>query len=429
MRCSVTSGRRRRPQRQPDLSVLSYQSPGAARPLWPAYLTESLTSVCTTLLTIGIFFFTEHHFGWGLRQNLLLACAQGMAYVIGSLASQHVAAHFGRRRALIGVVLVLALLSLTAWQAASPAWMVVTLVVYMFVAAMVWPALESLVCSDAADAHVMSRRVGKYNLVWSGTNAVTLAFSGAIIAYWRGGLFILPALAHVASAIVLWAVPAIDPPGAASAVASGSSVHEEPEPKLLAQRTLAMWLARIALPATYVIVYSLSAMMPLLPVLAPLRTSSRTAVASVWMIARLLAFVVLGMTAWWHTRPRILLMAAIVMLPAFWGVTISNFLDNQSLALSTMILSQVVLGVTIGIIYAGSLYFGMVLSEGSTEHGGYHEALIGAGSVLGPGAAALTQWRWPGDLTAGVIAVSAIIGVSIAAAAVATVLAARRPTR
>ena len=28
---------------------------------------------------------------------------------------------------------------------------------------------------------------------------------------------------------------------------------------------------------------------------------------------------------------------------------------------------------------------GMVLSDGSTEHGGYHEALIGLGSVLGPG--------------------------------------------
>ena len=42
-----------------------------------------------------------------------------------------------------------------------------------------------------------------------------------------------------------------------------------------------------------------------------------------------------------------------------------------------MIAWQIVLGVTMGLIYSGSLYFGMVLSEGSTEHGGYHEALIG----------------------------------------------------
>jgi len=86
-----------------------------------------------------------------------------------------------------------------------------------------------------------------------------------------------------------------------------------------------------------------------------------------------------------------------------------------------------VMGGVLGIIYAGSLYFGMVLSEGSTEHGAYHEALIGAGSVLGPGTAALTPWRWPGDLTAGVAAVSGVIALSILAAAVATVRARRRP--
>jgi hypothetical protein len=93
-----------------------------------------------------------------------------------------------------------------------------------------------------------------------------------------------------------------------------------------------------------------------------------------------------------------------------------------------MIAWQVVLGVVMGVIYAGSLYFGMVLSEGSTEHGGYHEALIGLGSVLGPGTAALTQWAWPNDLRAGVIAVSGVISVSVLVAALATVRARRRPT-
>jgi MFS family permease len=400
---------------------------GTPRPLWPAYAVESLTSVSTTLLTIGIFFFTEHYFHWGLRQNLLLAAGQGFAYVIGSLLSQHVAARFGRRRGTIGALLVTALLPLIAMKAASPAVMVAALVVYMLFAAMVWPALESLVCNDA-DAHAMSHRVAVYNLVWAGTNAVTLAASGQVIVLWRDGLFLIPMIAHVIAAAILWAVPAIDPPGKASAAAPAATAHEPPEPQLLAQRTLALWLARIALPATYVVVYSLSAMLPLLAVLQPLGTATRTAVASIWMIARLLAFVALGATAWWHARPRILLGSAVVMLVAFWGVTLPPE-GSYRLALTLMIVSQIVLGVVLGIIYAGSLYFGMVLSEGSTEHGGYHEALIGAGSVIGPGTAALTQWRWPGNLTAGVAAVSGVIAVSILAAAVATFRAAKSPTR
>ena len=94
-----------------------------------------------------------------------------------------------------------------------------------------------------------------------------------------------------------------------------------------------------------------------------------------------------------------------------------------------MIAWQIVLGVVMGLIYAGSLYFGMVLSAGSTEHGGYHEALIGLGSVLGPGMAALTQWKWPDSLRAGVTAVSVVIAVSVVAAGVATVRAARATAR
>jgi Major Facilitator Superfamily len=399
-------------------------TPGTSRPLWPAYAVESLTSISTTLLTIGIFFFTEHYFHWGLRQNLLLAAGQGFAYVIGSLASQHLAARFGRRRALVGVLIILAVIPIVAMKASSPTILIATLVSYMFFAALVWPALESLVCSDA-DAHAMSHRVTVYNLIWSGANAVTLAASGRVIESWRDGLFVIPAIAHVIAAAMLWAVPAIDPPGGPAA--TPATAHEPPEPRLLAQRTLALWLARIALPATYVVVYSLSAMLPMLAVLQPLGTAARTAVASIWMIARLLAFVALGAAAWWHTRPRILLVSAAVMLVAFWGVTLRAS-ENDAVALAVMIGSQIVLGVVIGIIYAGSLYFGMVLSDGSTEHGGYHEALIGAGSVIGPGTAALTQWRWPGDLTAGVAAVSGVIALSILAAAIATIRAAKSPT-
>jgi hypothetical protein len=174
-------------------------------------------------------------------------------------------------------------------------------------------------------------------------------------------------------------------------------------------------------------------MMPLLPVMQPLDTAQRTLAGSVWMIARFAAFVYLGATVWWHTRPRMLLVAAAVMLVAFVGVTVrpSDVFGGpaaivHAVDLASMVGWQIALGAVMGIIYSASLYFGMVLSDGSTEHGGYHEALIGLGSILGPGTAALTQLVWRGDLRAGVAAVCCVIALSVIAAGVATVKASAR---
>ena len=380
------------------------------------------------MLTVGIFFFTERYFRWGLAENFLLAAGQGAVYVVGSLAANKWAGRFGRRRGLIGLYLALTVTTLLAAASATrPAWLVVTLLAYVLLTAMCWPALESLVASDA-DARVMSKRIGMYNLVWSGTNAIIFAFSGTIIQHWPSGVFLLPAAAHLICAVLMWRKPEIEPVEAAEEL----HAHAEPEPELLAKRTLAMWLARISLPGTYVVIYSLAAMMPLLPVMQPLATAERTLAGSVWMIARFFTFLSLGMTVWWHTRPRVLLIAAAAMLVAFVGVSVrpSDFFGDVAIRhgvdLASMVGWQIALGAVMGMIYSASLYFGMVLSDGSTEHGGYHEALIGLGSILGPGAAALTQLVWRGDIRAGVAAVCCIIGLSVVAAGVATMKASSR---
>jgi hypothetical protein len=136
------------------------------------------------------------------------------------------------------------------------------------------------------------------------------------------------------------------------------------------------------------------------------------------MAARFVMFLWLGATTWWHTRPMLLLGSAAIMLGAFIGVTTAP--------LPGMLAAQIELGAVMGVIYSGSLYFGMVLSQGSTEHGGYHEALIGLGSILGPGVAALTQQYWPGSVRAGVTAVACLITASVLAATIATMRAGRR---
>ncbi|HEX8521697.1 MAG TPA: MFS transporter [Tepidisphaeraceae bacterium] len=471
---------------QEEVHISPHATAAHNRPLWPAYGAEAVCSMGTTLMTVAIFFWTQTYFGWDLKRNFLLAAMQGIAYTAGALLAQRVATTFGRRRALIGIYLLLTALALLTTLARSPAVMLPILFLYSMIAASNWPMLESLV-TGGADATTISRRVALYNLMWSITNALTTAVSGTIIMSSRQGLFLAAAAVHLVCAVLLFIGKRIDPGEQPT-----QHPHAAPEPELLRSRTLAMWLARIALPATYVVIFSMMAMMPSLPVMHRLTVAHSTRVSSVWMIARTLTFLLLGFTAWWHTRPRLLLFSTIVMLIAFWGVTIAPSSLNQSspsspspgtpgegrvrafpqqptistspadppplpyrapaqrdgsrgegltsssaispsqspptsphpLDLPAMILSQIILGAALGTIYAGSLYFGMVLSEGSTEHGGYHEALIGLGCILGPGAGALVQslsqtqtaaTPWPA-----ISAVSLVISITIAAAGVAT---------
>ncbi len=398
------------------------------RRLTALYAVEAATSFAATLLLVGIFFYTTRIFGWGMLQNFILAATQGCIYVVGALVSARITRRVGRRALLSAGFLVMGLIAASALLFKSPIAVGVVLVAYTFTSALNWPPLESLV-SSGVGSQALSRRIGVYNLVWSSTGALAVAVQGRIIDYWPAGVFLIPAIFNVCSSAVLFVLRHAGE--AVSAVDQEVVGQARPELDLVRSRRLALWLSRICLPATYVVIYSLSAMLPLLPVIKGLSTSAATLVGSVWSVSRTIVFVGLGSSVWWHCRPRILLGAAALMLLAFLGVVVqpsSLFPTGASAAidLASMVIWQALLGAAIGVIYFASLYFGMVLSSGSTEHGGYHEALIGCGQVVGPLAGAMTQVFWPGSVMAGTAAVSSILALSVGAAAAASVRLGRR---
>jgi hypothetical protein len=76
-----------------------------------------------------------------------------------------------------------------------------------------------------------------------------------------------------------------------------------------------------------------------------------------------------------------------------------------------LIASQILFGLAIGLIYYSSLFYSMDVGETKSEHGGIHEAAIGAGNAGGPGmaAAALAFFpEYPGSGTAAVCGLLAL---------------------
>src|SRR5690606_41697156 len=57
---------------------------------------------------------------------------------------------------------------------------------------------------------------------------------------------------------------------------------------------------------------------------------------STWMAARWTMFAILGATSWWHTRPRIILLAGMVMLGTMLGVLLPPF-DALGINLAWMV--------------------------------------------------------------------------------------------
>lgn len=405
--------------------------PTATPGVLPLYAIEAMATIGGTLMSVGIFFYMKYRYDWRMPQNFMLAAGQGIIYVPGALLAGPLAKRVGKRRVLGGVYLLLLGLTVLAWLlarnggAASAAGVVAALLAYTFAIGISWPILEGLAASGGPPGEI-ARRIGIYNIIWPAGGALAIAVEGTILDHWIGGLFLIPGLLHLFSALVLLLMPN----GTASAVAAPDP-HSVPhaEPDLLRKRKLALWLSRIALPAAYTVIYGMMPMMPSLPTVRSLPVTLQTVVASVWLITRWLAFVILAFGTWWHTRPRTLVWAAVVMLIAFFGMTVRPTQGaSPAIDLTSMILWQAALGLAIGTIYAGSLYFGMVLSDGSTEHGGYHEALIGLGWFLGPAAGGIAESIRPQTAWPGIIAVGGVIAASVVAVLIAAAMASRTET-
>ncbi len=402
----------------------------------PLYAAEAFNSIAGTLLTVGLPFYMNHRFGWGARENFAVAACQGALYICGALSAKRVSRQWGREASLPVLCTGMVVVALGVGSCASMGWALAAALLAAVETGMMgasWPMLESLL-SGAGDPSRLSQRLGYYNIVWATTGAVALGASGAVIQYAPAWAFFgIVAAAHLwAGVLVCFGVfpkPLRTQERASAASSSppasdcAETVRPAQDQAVALRHRLALRLSRIALPSTYVVIYSIAPVLPTLHAIKQLSPATATLAAGIWLAARAAAFFITGNTVFWHKRPGLLLVASISMLAGFLGTILSGTLVSMSLpqSLLAMAAAQIVLGMSIGTIYSASLYFGMALSDGSTEHGGYHEALIGLGQVLGPVVGLSMQWMHPGGLWPSVLGISTLVSATVAIQAVAVI--------
>jgi MFS family permease len=259
-----------------------------------------------------------------------------------------------------------------------------------------WPVLEAMVAEGANPA----RAVGIYNIIWAAANALAYFIGGTLIVkFGYQSMFYLPLVFVLAQfAMVFWlekihGAVAVEPSNPLPPEATGHS----PVRKKSFQRMA--WLAN---PFAYIAINTLLAVIPGLAARFGLSPMLAGFVCSLWCFVRLGTFVLLWRWPAWHYRFRWLVTAFSALVLSFAVILIVP-------SLVVLVVAQIFFGVAIGLIYYSSLFYSMDASDTKSEHGGIHEAAIGAGNFIGPAVGAASLQFLPQYANSGAIAVSVLL--------------------
>jgi MFS family permease len=291
------------------------------------------------------------------------------------------------------------------------------LVGYTIMLLFTWPALEALVSENETQAGVQ-HNVGVYNCTWASAGAVAYFVGGKLYdCLGHAAVFWVPAgIFAVQFAIAVWLGRQRVEGRSSFAKATedtGSRVEGEqiaeprlPEEKAWHQpvppkRFLQMaWLSN---PFAYVGINTVIAVMPGVGSKLGLSPTQVGLFCSVWWFARLGTFALLWQWRGWHYRFRWLLAAFVMLVGSFLLLLLAA-------DIWLLVLAQVFFGFAVGLIYYSSLFYSMdVGGETQGEHGGLHEAAIGAGVFAGPAVGAAALQFSPMHSSNGVFAVGVLL--------------------
>jgi len=374
-----------------------------SRRLKPGYfLLEGLNSFATVYYFYYFYFFMQTEFGYGNQANLLLAALNGAVYALMSWQGGRFAQRFGYFTALkLGFGIMVAALAVGS-QLHTAGGHILVMAATVVGMCFTWPTLEALV-SEGENFAGVQRMVGIYNLMWSGTAAVSYFVGGAMFdQLGPRSLFYVPlAIVFGQFCLTLW-LEARSSRTLAAGASNPSAPSPEPHPHPAARTRVFLRLAWLANPFAYIAIQTLIAVVPGIAQRLELSTMVAGFCCSLWCFSRLGAFFVLWRWNGWHYRFRWLLASYLALVGTFAAIlTAPN--------LAVLVAAQLVFGVVAGLIYYSSLFYSMDQGDTKGEHGGIHEAAIGLGNFAGPAVGAASLYFLPQYVHSGALAVSGLL--------------------
>lgn len=348
-----------------------------ARRLLLVTFLESYGTIC---LERAIYFLTEGRFAFTKADNLYLAVAFGVCYVVGAFASHPVAHKIGERRVVYGCIsLLLGLHVLMAawlgpWRGSFPdstnyAFIFAGNMAVGLLHGMKWPVIESYVSAGLTARQTFSL-VGRFCFAWASAVPLALAMAGPLIEIHVSLLFILPAGLNIAAMLLLYGLPP------RPMHMPHDHPHRPDAASLKRMRELLLG-GRYQLLASYCLMWILVAVVPsiLSSMGQPIKLA--TPIAAALDVCRVGAFVLLARFHGWHEKlwP---LAAAMALLPAGFAAVL------LAPSVPVLLVGEVIFGTAAGVIYYASLYYALVVKNASVDAGGAHEGLIGLGFAIGP---------------------------------------------
>ncbi len=362
------------------------------------YTVEGINSFATVIYFNYLYFFFRDQFGFDNKHNLALAALIGLIYTLASWQAGKFAQRCGNFTALkIGFGVMAAGLAVGS-QLHFVAGAIAAACVVNVGMCFTWPVLEALVSAGANPA----RAVGLYNITWAIANASAFFIGGTLYEKISHQIiFYVPLAAMLVQfALVFWleqihVVETVPGTGGKFSASEGNSVSSARAKNF--QRL--GWLAN---PFAYIAINTLIAVLPGIAAKFQLSTSLAGFVCSLWCFARVAAFVALWRWMAWHYKFRWLAGAFALLIGSFAAILLAP-------NLWAVLAAQVFFGAAIGLIYYSSLFYSMDASDTKSEHGGIHEAAIGAGNCIGPAVGALSLQFLPQFQNSGAVAVSVLL--------------------
>jgi MFS family permease len=373
------------------------------------FAVAGLNSIATTYYFYYVYFFMQARFGFGRMENLILAASLGFIYTFASIFCGRFAQRRGYFLSLRFGFCIMAVILAAGSGIHSICGHVAVMMVCTVGMCFTWPTIEAMV-SEGETPGRLQRMVGIYNIVWATGGAFSYFTGGAMLEkLGLRSMFVVPsAMQFVLLALSFWLEKAAGVSGPVSAEENGvPSSHFESNPRPIGQTRAFLKMAWLANPFAYLAINTIIAVIPSLAKEMNLSPMFAGFFCSVWLFVRIGAFALLWLWPGWHYRFRWLIGAYAAMVTSFAFILL---VPNLPLLVG----AQIVFGLAVGLIYYSSLFYSMDVGERKSEHGGFHEAAIGAGSCAGPAIGAAAMYLFPDAAGNSAWAVSGMLIIGLA---------------